>query len=348
MIVRDESAVIERCLASVRAHIDYWVIVDTGSLDDTPALVEHALDGIPGELHHTPWRDFSYNRNDAMQRASGKADYLLFIDADEQLEVDDGAMLAPRIQEAYSLETCFGALRYDRLALVSTALPWQWAGVLHEYLDAGRTVSQPRLPGVRILVTADGARSRDPNKFEKDVKVLQQALEREPDNARYVFYLAQSYRDAGHREEARHYYLQRAGMGGWEEEVWYALFQVALLHQQLEEIQATVVDAFLAAYACRPLRAESLVSLAHYLRTREAWELAYLFARAACDIAPPSDRLFVDWSVYQWRARDELALAAFYTGRKVEAEQLWRQLLSDVEALPASERGRVEQNLSYI
>ena len=37
MIVRDESAVIERCLASVRPHVDHWVIVDTGSVDDTRA-----------------------------------------------------------------------------------------------------------------------------------------------------------------------------------------------------------------------------------------------------------------------------------------------------------------------
>ena len=31
MIVKNEAPVIERCLASVRPWVDYWVIVDTGS-----------------------------------------------------------------------------------------------------------------------------------------------------------------------------------------------------------------------------------------------------------------------------------------------------------------------------
>jgi glycosyltransferase involved in cell wall biosynthesis len=35
MIVKNESKVIERCLRSVKGCIDYWVIVDTGSTDDT-------------------------------------------------------------------------------------------------------------------------------------------------------------------------------------------------------------------------------------------------------------------------------------------------------------------------
>ena len=58
MIVRDEAAVIERCLASVRPYIDSWVIVDTGSLDDTPARIVSTMAGVPGELHHRAWRNF--------------------------------------------------------------------------------------------------------------------------------------------------------------------------------------------------------------------------------------------------------------------------------------------------
>lgn len=58
MIVRIESAVIERCLASVRGHIDAWVIVDTGSTDDTKEKIRDALKGIPGALHECLWRNF--------------------------------------------------------------------------------------------------------------------------------------------------------------------------------------------------------------------------------------------------------------------------------------------------
>ena len=39
MIVRNESSVIQRCLDSVKGFIDYWVIVDTGSIDGTQKIV---------------------------------------------------------------------------------------------------------------------------------------------------------------------------------------------------------------------------------------------------------------------------------------------------------------------
>ena len=45
MIVRDEAAIIARCLRSVRDKIDTWVICDTGSTDGTPSLVECAPGG---------------------------------------------------------------------------------------------------------------------------------------------------------------------------------------------------------------------------------------------------------------------------------------------------------------
>src|SRR5690349_21499671 len=82
MIVRDEAHVIVRALHSVRDLIDYWVICDTGSIDSTPALILRSLAGIPGELHRVPWVDFGVNRTQAIRLASGKADYILVMDAD--------------------------------------------------------------------------------------------------------------------------------------------------------------------------------------------------------------------------------------------------------------------------
>jgi glycosyltransferase involved in cell wall biosynthesis len=347
MIVRDEAAVIERCLASVRPFIDCWLIVDTGSVDDTPERIERALAGLPGEIHHRPWVNFGHNRTEALELARGKADYLLFIDADEQLAALDGAAWPELVEPAYSLEARYSELRYDRVSLVSTKLPWRWVGVLHEYLDAGRPVAQPRVPGFWITVTPDGARSTDPRKFEKDAAVLAAALQDEPDNARYAFYLAQSYRDAGQFELARAHYRRRAAMGGWDEEVWYSLFQIARLSQLLGDGPAEVLAAYLRAHEMRPGRAEALVELATYLRGRQDWESAYAYSRIAVELPLPADRLFVDAATYRWRARDELALAAFYTGRSDEAATLWRALL-DCPDLPSAEIERIRRNLDFV
>ena len=71
MIVRNESKVIERCLESVRPLLSGWVIVDTGSTDDTIEKIQRSLSDIPGELHHREWVDFGHNRNEALELARG-------------------------------------------------------------------------------------------------------------------------------------------------------------------------------------------------------------------------------------------------------------------------------------
>ena len=65
------------------------------------------------------------------------------------------------------------------------------------------------------------------DKFERDIKLLLEALKQEPKQCRYWFYLAQSYRDAGRTAEAAEAYAKRAEMGGWDEEAWNARLQQA-------------------------------------------------------------------------------------------------------------------------
>jgi hypothetical protein len=50
--------------------------------------------------------------------------------------------------------------------------------------------------------------------------------------------------------------------------------------------------------------------------------------------------------VYDWRARDELAVAAYWCGDRALSATLCRDLLADAR-LPARERERVVRNLSF-
>ena len=69
MIIKNEAPVIRRCLDSVKPFIDSWVIVDTGSSDDTQQIVRDTMAGLPGELHERPWKNFGHNRNEALELA---------------------------------------------------------------------------------------------------------------------------------------------------------------------------------------------------------------------------------------------------------------------------------------
>jgi len=81
MIVKDEEAVIEDCLASIHEWVDEIILVDTGSTDKT---VEIAKTFSKVKLFNQPWQDdFSYHRNYSIEQAT--KDWIFIIDADERV-----------------------------------------------------------------------------------------------------------------------------------------------------------------------------------------------------------------------------------------------------------------------
>ena len=349
MIVKDEAHVIRRCLTSVRPFIDHWVIVDTGSTDGTQGLIREVLKDIPGELHERPWRDFGHNRSEALELARGRADYTLIIDADEVLIADEGFRMPVLDADEYLTlhEVGESGHSFYLSQIVKSSLPWRFVGVLHEVIRCDTPHSTAKLDGLVCKGFFDSARNADPKaKYASDARVLEAALEQEPDNARYVFYLAQSHRDAGNLEAAIAAYRRRVEMGGWAEEVWYSLFQIAVLTERLGGPFAPALEAYLAAYQHRPSRAEPLCELARHYRMQREWALAHLFAMRAADIPRPSDILFLDHTVYDWRALDELSIASYYVGLHGQALALADRLLAGGN-LPESERDRVETNRRF-
>src|SRR5579872_450172 len=167
MIVKNEAAVIARCLESVKPILDSWCIVDTGSTDGTQNIIRSILKDIPGELHERPWRNFGHNRSEAIELASPRADYLFFIDADEVLETAEGFRLPELDRDAYQLAMRSGANEYFRLGLVATRLKWRSVGVLHEYLEADRPYAPATLDGITVVAVGDGGRSQGISVIEK-------------------------------------------------------------------------------------------------------------------------------------------------------------------------------------
>ncbi|HEX6833684.1 MAG TPA: glycosyltransferase, partial [Rudaea sp.] len=326
MIVKNEAHVIERCLRSVKPFIHSWAICDTGSTDGTQQIIRRFLADLPGELIERPWVDFSTNRNEALDLAKRHGTYALVIDADDVLKTDAGFAWGDLDGPGYMIEVRDAhSTRYGRVALPRLDAGWEWRGVLHEALCTPQPVKTPYLPGTRILrVFNDGARSRQSarEKFTADAEVLRCALVKEPDNARYAFYLAQSLRDAGDLADAIAAYRHRIGMGGWAEEVYFSKLQVATLLERIDAPYPEIVAAWLDAYDERPTRAEAPCDFARYLRLQKRYTAAREFARIATAIPRPDDLLFIDESVYAWRAKDEYAICAYWSGDKALSARL--------------------------
>jgi tetratricopeptide (TPR) repeat protein len=349
MIVKDEAHIIRRCLEKVRPFIDSWVIVDTGSTDGTQEIIRQELGGIPGALYERPWRDFGTNRSEALELArAGGAEYALVIDADEEFTPREGFTWPRLTADSYHTLQASGDNRFYRTQLMRLAMPWRYVGVLHEVAMCQGAQRPERLEGIVTYGRFDSARNKDPiGKYENDARVLEKALEQDPTNARYVFYLAQSYRDSQQRVLAEHHYRMRADMGGWDEEIWCSLYQIGLLREQMEKPAAQIVEAHLEAFNNRPSRAEPLVALARYFRIKQIYGSALVFAKAALDIPKPNDILFLDKGSYEWRPRDEYAIASYWIGNYEDCLRACDTLLQLSSGLPDAQRERVEKNKRF-
>ena len=84
MIVKDEEAMIARCLQAARDAVDEIIVVDTGSTDRTVEIAESLGARV---LHHEWDGDFSAARNVSFEAATG--DWVMYLDADEVLVADD-------------------------------------------------------------------------------------------------------------------------------------------------------------------------------------------------------------------------------------------------------------------
>lgn len=315
MIVKNEAEVIGRCLESVRNLIDYWVISDTGSDDDTKDIIRAELKDIPGELHDDPWVNFGHNRTQNIQRAYGKADYLLLIDADMVIEREGN--LPPLTADSYLLRH-LGSIQYRVKRLVRGDIHWRYEGVTHEYLTSQRPDREAELDAIGINHFADGGSRAD--KFERDESLLSAELERDPDNTRTVFYLAQTCRDLAEihldpdgAKRAIRLYERRARMGGWEEEVYYSLLQAGVLKADFGDWPGAM-DTLIQAWEYRPQRLEACYELTSRLRVSGKYHTAHSFARAGIGQPMPSDRLFVHPWVYQWGLLFEYSITAYWTG----------------------------------
>ncbi len=352
MIVKNESAVIRRCLRSVRPFIDAWAVSDTGSTDDTIAVVRSELAGLPGTLLERPWVDFSTNRNEALEAARGHGcDYILIIDADEELKPQPGFTLEELNADSYTaqFEIEGTGARWHRKLLLKSGVPWAYKGVLDEYLDDKGRVNHV-LENVLVLSYTDGARSAEglPAKFAKDVEVLKRACESDPTEPRNWFYLAQRLTGAGRIGEGLAAYRQRLALpGGWDEERFYSLYQIAQYRQELGDDWREVARCYLDAYQERPTRAEPLISLALLHQQHGETAIAEVYARAAMSMPRPNDSLLVHESVYAWLSADTLAGIMAQRGKLTEARNLLEKLLA-LPQVPKEQHERIRENIALI
>jgi len=275
------------------------------------------------------------------------------IDADEAAVVDAGLDIKKLKlnlkDDLYSIANRHLGIVNFRPQLFNNRLPFEFKGVVHEFLDCGESFTSATLSGVQVQSFHDSARNKNPKKYLDDAKVIESALKDETDPflvSRYTFYLAQSYRDGGEPHLALQGYLKRAEQGFWDQEVYISLYSAACLKEELGLPFDEVLGSYLRAYDACPARVEALHGAVRFCRLQERFHTGYMIARQGLTLRPPQNALFVYQWVYDYGILDEFSICAYWTGQYAECAQACRKLLCRHD-LPENYADRIRQNLNF-
>lgn len=322
LMVRNESKIIERCLKAVEHVVDTLCVHDTGSTDNTCSLVKEFLVGRSGCLSTSEWKDFGHNRTLSFQHARDyvrdnlkwdlETTYGLLLDAD--MVFNPGTLRTQTLAEkGYTVVQMNGTLEYPNCRLIRMDHDWACRGVTHEYWD-GPTAALAKAV-CWIDDRNDGGCKSD--KFERDARLLEEGLQKEPENVRYMFYLAQTYHCIGRDKDAIQMYKKRFKAGGWDEERWYSLYMIGQSYHKLKDY-ARFEKYMILAYEFRPSRAETVHKLAKHFRETSQHYKCYHYILAGKKIPMSTDSLFVETEVYTDFFHYEETICLYYLNNKKE------------------------------
>ena len=354
MIVRNEESVLPETLRALLPFIDCYSIVDTGSTDNTVAIIEQYLGHLPGVVTPQEWTDFSTARNLSLEIARQFGDYIFICDADDVVEatIDSLGFRNQLVADVHNVIFRQGTTLYHRPLLLRSSVIANFRGVVHEFLAIDPiAVGGSNIEGFIVNYNGAGISFRNSNqkaKYDRDIQLIQSALLTCDDQAlasRYTFYLANSLQSAGQLKEAVQAYGDRTRQSaGYTQEVYISFLRMGHLARTQYSSPRMQMHMYMMAYQVDPSRAEAQHYIAELARNQQWWNLAWLFVNDGLQRSPDLTKLFMESEIYSWRIKYEQSIAAWYVGQFDIGRETCEWLLAQSE-LPVEIRRVTNENL---
>jgi len=372
MIVKNEEKVIERLLRTVSPLVDWYTIIDTGSTDKTKEIITNTMQelGIPGEVLDHEWVNFCTARNFALESIKGKAKWGFWIDADEQLILDpkfSKLALKQHLEKGQyhnaSTQVVYGRQKYFRSQLFLIDFEWEWKGAVHEVMlpkVKGTRIKNCQIEGFHSLVTpdgsswGDGSKEAQKKKYEEHAVLLHEYIKTDPD-VRWIFYLAQSYRDCFDFANAEKWYAERINRKeGYWEELYFSQLMVAAAQAAQRKPISEVLESYAQCSKFDANRCEHYLPIIKHHQATGNWPTAYAISKFCVERYGgknpfPKSSLFVDNSTYDWVLYDLHSMSAYYMGKYAESRTVYNKLRKAINKglVPEHETKRMIDNQKW-
>lgn len=350
LIAKNEEKTIGRLLRSCENWFDEVVLVDTGSTDKTK---EEFLNNVRVNNRNYGIVDFEWTDDFAAARNFAQSqlttDWVVWADCDDVLKGWNEKIIelldstdATFIKCPYEYHPGYTTYR-ERFVRRGYGV---WRGSIHEYQEISGTSVTSEFPTWLHLPGGDHSRQ------EKDLEILEGVVEKNPDDSRAQFYLAQTAYDLGHFGTAVDAYKKRLTQQGFFEERYYSYYRLGLI-SHFEEYNTQALYYLNQAWQICPNRLEAPYWIAKINRIIGHHQQAYAITSLMLkDFVPEPGwevgaTLFVEDWIEKWGAKFEHSLNAYYTYRYADAFTLNRELL-EIPDLPDDYRDQVEKNQEFV
>jgi glycosyltransferase involved in cell wall biosynthesis len=329
MMVKNEADHFHKSFDSVKAFVDRFIILDTGSTDHTIEAVQTwgTQNGKTIHAKQTAFVNFAVSRNELLDFATSVVTerYIILMDASDELRGDVKLLVDFITQDVDAgfirqLWQCPGdtTMTYYNIRIIKASLNWKYKGAVHEFISCeSKEQTIFKFPDEIFLYQdrlQDGGKTQ--HRLERDYIMLGDELRAEPDNARTCFYYARTCESLAKFHEAITVYTKRVELqGSFVEELFWSELSMAMIYLAHFKQPLMALDhALKALHYC--YRVEPLVLIGQHYLNEKKWYPAFVFLHAAVELPFPHDAvLFVNKGLYEYARYHLLSLTAFYCGQ---------------------------------
>ncbi|MBP6892734.1 hypothetical protein KBB68_04120 [Candidatus Babeliales bacterium] len=305
LMVKNEEPVIETTLQPlVDAGITDFLIYDTGSTDKTIQVtydffIKNKISNFV--IKQGEWIDFATSRNKALELTEQhfpNATFMLMLDAEWILH-NGKELLKYCNEQKNNVETlyqihiyCLNSKDeiYDDLALprlFRCNANIKFIGKVHEIPNLKPQAIIPDQIYLKYNPTQSG-KEKTNQRYFRDLKILLQEVQDNPQDFRSTFFLAQTYACLRNWNNAIKWYEHALTMPASSEIFFIILCKLGQIYHFLDNHEKLLFNYIRACATC-PQRAEPFVHLAQYFKEQGAYHLAFLFAQQAVQKPYPSN-----------------------------------------------------------
>lgn len=344
LMVKNEKNVINKTLKPYIEYTDKIIVFDTGSTDGTVATVKKFFTKNNVKNAHVveePFIDFAASRNRALELAEEKfpeTAFLLMPDAEWYMKDVKGLVdfckehLTDLDKKTFSIKATCPVINFYVPRLIRNKANVRFVGKVHEIPNAGTDVKVPNSTYFEISVTKLGF-EKTQQRWLRDEKILEAEANANPNDARTLFYLAQTKECLNKLDEAFKLYEKRSKMNGFVEENYETFFRMGRVANELSKTDKTFTwemayNFYATAFKIRSHRIEPLIKLAeHYWPDNPP--LCFLFIKRALELPyPKDDFLFVDKTAYEFLRYEIASKSAWYVGDYETGEMATKKVLT--------------------